>query len=875
MTSASDLDSKMMRMSTPCSQQFESETQRKNHSAIEKRRRDKMNTYIKELSTILPSCPSKKMDKLTVLRLALQHMRSIKGGCFLEGENCNKPKQLNDSELKKLIFHNNPHQSMSNDCFLFVVDIARGKILYVSESVCQVLFYSQSDLFGQSLFDILHPKDIAKVKEQMSSPDQTRERLVDSKTLLPVKNGLDCNSSKRFGNCSLPRFCPGARRSFFCRMKTKMRYGESSSVLSDVSVECPTGTGRVKKVNYANSDRRYRVVHCTGYLRSWSGGVGAGSGQDPEEGGVATDESTESALSCLVAVGRLLPTVRPPAPPPDDARGRGGGEGHAVMQQRGAEFSARHTMQGKFSFADHHVAMIMGYLPHELNGSSIYEHVQYEDIPEVSSYHRQALRTRDELNFGPIRLRLKDGKFESFNVKWRQFRNPWNNEIEYIVAKYTLCATNSNNSEQQQQPVDPSKSNIVTSQNAMQPQTPVIVASTAPSSVTSNSNDNSFMNINYFMGDYSAAAAAAAAAAVNSHSQQQKSGATSVSLDDFRSPFSNNVSASHSRSPSLSPGISKDINNVISSHAEANKIGLQIVNGLRSESINSNSSSETSPLPELLIQQVTDSPPQQQPQNEAAAAAHGPDGLGRSVLMGANVALSSAAASASAAGPSNGGDVMGSILFSVASSSTSTNNQTNPLFSSGSLSQSQQQQGTTSQQYNNSTKLTLSNNVISSSHLGSMTSLPAQLHQQVMEMGGRNRKRRMNRMHSDAAGDRSLSHPHHHNNHHNHHNNLHPHHNSHHRHHSGSHQHQHRQAPPPAKMAKTAADSFSERFGSGMRDHAGDLPMIGSPESSNGGNGENDDEAAMAVIMSLLEADGGLGGPIDHAGLPVWPPSLP
>ena len=32
-----------------------------------------------ELSTILPSCPSKKMDKLTVLRLALQHMRSIKG----------------------------------------------------------------------------------------------------------------------------------------------------------------------------------------------------------------------------------------------------------------------------------------------------------------------------------------------------------------------------------------------------------------------------------------------------------------------------------------------------------------------------------------------------------------------------------------------------------------------------------------------------------------------------------------------------------------------------------------------------------------------------------------------------------------------------
>ena len=392
------------------------EQKKQNHSEIEKRRREKMNNCIRELASIIPVCSgmSRKLDKLTVLRMAVQHLKTIKGSlsAFMPGSQV-KPAFLSERKIHELILQ-------VAEGFLFVVSCDRGKILFVSESVAEVLNYSRDELLGQNWFDILHPKDVAKVKEQLTSNDlmKKKERFVDAKTMLPVESDFQRGAGSSAAAAAaasqshgLSAFSPGARRSFFCRMKCKS--------LPKSKEEADTTTGLKKRKN--STEKKYIVIYCMGYIKSWSSTASSSPADETAE----DSEDAGCNLSCLVAAARTLPPFTAPS------------ASASSIPTESMEFVSRHSMDGKFLFVDQRAVFILGFLPQELLGTSKYEYCHPDDVKFLADGHRRALASCNEVNSGSYRFKTKSGSYLYLQTAWKTFKNPWTKDFEFLVARNT------------------------------------------------------------------------------------------------------------------------------------------------------------------------------------------------------------------------------------------------------------------------------------------------------------------------------------------------------------------------------------------------------------------------------------------------------
>uniref|UniRef100_A0A8R1HSA5 Aryl hydrocarbon receptor nuclear translocator homolog n=1 Tax=Caenorhabditis japonica TaxID=281687 RepID=A0A8R1HSA5_CAEJA len=229
---------------------------RENHSEIERRRRNKMTHYINELAEMVPQCASlgRKPDKLTILRMAVAHMRGIRGHSA-QDETSYKPSFLTDQELKHLILE-------AANGFLFVVCCQTGKVLYVADSIMPVLNLKQEEWLQRNLNELIHPDDQDKIRDQLCGSEVAVNKVLDLKTGTVKRDGA---STRVHMSC---------RRGFICRMR--------------VGALEPLHRLRNRRPMFQHAGKNYVVMHCTGYIKN-----------APPQG------INAPASSCLVAIARL------------------------------------------------------------------------------------------------------------------------------------------------------------------------------------------------------------------------------------------------------------------------------------------------------------------------------------------------------------------------------------------------------------------------------------------------------------------------------------------------------------------------------------------------------------------------------------------
>ncbi|XP_054903508.1 aryl hydrocarbon receptor nuclear translocator isoform X2 [Poeciliopsis prolifica] len=384
---------------------------RENHSEIERRRRNKMSAYIGELSDMVPSCSAlaRKPDKLTILRMAVSHMKSLRGNANTNADGSYKPSFLSDQELKHLILE-------AADGFLFVVSCETGRVVYVSDSVTPVLNQSQSEWLGSSLYDQLHPDDTEKLREQLSTSENNNTgRMLDLKT----------GTVKKESQQTSARMTMGARRSFICRMRCGTCPVEPMTMnrLGFLRSRNRNGLGTPKE-----GEPQYVVVHCTGYIKSW-----------PPAGISLTDDEADNnqgSRYCLVAIGRLQVTCCP-------------GDTDLNSISVPVEFISRHNCQGMFTFVDHRCLASIGYQPQELLGKNILDFSHPEDQGLLRDSFDQVVKLKGQVLSVMFRFRAKTREWMLMRTSSFTFQNPFSEEIEYIIC------TNVNVKNSTQDPLTP------------------------------------------------------------------------------------------------------------------------------------------------------------------------------------------------------------------------------------------------------------------------------------------------------------------------------------------------------------------------------------------------------------------------------------
>nr|QOQ34740.2 methoprene-tolerant protein 2 [Agrotis ipsilon] len=297
------------------------ENPREVRNRAEKMRRDRLNQSVAELASMVPPVVAarRKIDKTTVLRLTAHYLRAHQ---YVFGDSIDSsPQQFSPASIMKV-------QNLFNG--FLITTTYRGIIVVVSQNVNQYLGYTELDLLGQNLLTITHEGDRAMLREQLMP--RTQSLGPNGELLIPDEPDAVRKVEEALAN---------EKRRFLIRLKKLGQRSEPSQYVT-CHVE-----GSLRK-----SDRA-----CRGYSRCCQ----------IVRRARARSENPCSSGNDIVFIGMVRPTCETFI-------------NESALESYRMEYRTRHSIDGEIIQCESRIALVTGYMTHEVSGVNAMNFMHRDDV---------------------------------------------------------------------------------------------------------------------------------------------------------------------------------------------------------------------------------------------------------------------------------------------------------------------------------------------------------------------------------------------------------------------------------------------------------------------------------------------------------------
>ncbi|XP_041986506.1 aryl hydrocarbon receptor nuclear translocator-like protein 1 isoform X2 [Aricia agestis] len=318
----------------------------------EKQRRDKLNQSISKLASMVPPVvrPGRKIDKTSVLRLTAHYLRSHQ---YVFGDSFDPSTQFTTGFTKTLL------RMLKG---FLITTTYKGIIVVVSPNIQEYLGYTELELLGQNIFNIVHEGDHMLLREQLLP--MTCMLGNNGELLLP--EGPD--AQKRVAD-----LLANDKRAFIIRFKKLTQQRSEPPQYVTCHVE-----GSLRKSDRACT-RNSRYCHIVRRVRS-RGENHCPSGND------------------VVFIGLVRPTVE-------------SFFSESALESFRMEYRTRHSVDGEIIQCEQRIALVTGYMTHEVNGVNAMNFMHRDDVRWVIIALRQMYDQNRLVGESCYRLMTKNGQF--------------------------------------------------------------------------------------------------------------------------------------------------------------------------------------------------------------------------------------------------------------------------------------------------------------------------------------------------------------------------------------------------------------------------------------------------------------------------------